>query len=121
MSALAALWELGAKVRLAPDGQLVVAGLDRLPKHQAATAVEVARNHKAEVLAELSAQTGLNGGASIPAKVEAPASVNPSTTKEQESWTCWCCGDRRYFLNTAGQPICARCHPPVDPIKFPIH
>ncbi|MCB2191793.1 MAG: hypothetical protein KQI62_09525 [Deltaproteobacteria bacterium] len=42
MSALAALCELGAQVRLAPDGRLVVAGLDRLPKHQAAKAVEVA-------------------------------------------------------------------------------
>ncbi len=121
MSALAALRALGAQVRLAPDGRLVVAGLDRLPKHQAAKAVEVARSHKAEVLAELSAQTGLNGGASISAKVEAPASPSPSTTKGQESWSCWCCGGRHYFLNTAGQPVCARCHPPLDPIRFPIH
>ena len=121
MSILAALWELGAQIRLAPNGQLVVAGLDRLPKHQAAKAVEVARSRKAEFLSELSAQIGLHRGAPILANVEAPASPSSSAASEQESWSCWCCGGRRYFLNTAGQPICARCHPPVDPIRFPVH
>lgn len=55
------------------------------------------------------------------ANVEAPARPNHSSTPEQESWACWCCGGQQYFLNTAGQPICVRCHPPVDPIRFTIH
>ncbi len=56
MSALAALRELGAQPRLAPDGRLVVGGLDRLPPGRAVRAVELARAHKAEVQAELKAQ-----------------------------------------------------------------
>lgn len=56
MNALAGLRELGAQPRLAPDGRLVVAGLDRLPLARAAHAIELARARKVEVVAELKAQ-----------------------------------------------------------------
>jgi len=85
------------------------------------TVHSVHRVQGAEIRAEPFARTGLYEGDSILANVKTPAGHNPPPTSAQEFWACWCCGGRQYFLNTAGQPVCARCHPPVDPIRFPIH
>ena len=108
MSTLAALIELGAKPRLAPDGRLVVAGLDRLSRDRAARALELARAHKGEVMAELKAEA------------ETVAAPIPSQAKELGQWVCWWCGHPHYFVNLGGQPVCARCHPPADPVRFTI-
>ena len=52
-------------------------------------------------------------------QAEAPPTAH--RTAGRLSWQCYNCGGQRYFLNSAGQPICSRCHPPVDPIRFPIN
>ena len=63
MSAARIIQSLGASVSLT-DGKLKLAGLDRLDKETAACVLEVARNHKTEIVAELRglASAGLQPG-----------------------------------------------------------
>lgn len=44
-------------------------------------------------------------GTEVPCPVAAHVGVEP--------WRCWWCGSDDSYTNTASQPVCARCHPPV--------
>lgn len=44
-----------------------------------------------------------------------------SPTRAEPHWNCYCCKGQSYFVNLGGQRICSRCHPPMDPIRFPVH
>jgi hypothetical protein len=80
----------------------------------------------ADTLAGLSAPTRQGEEAeeahltpSLPHAAGPVASLSP--TLAEPHWSCYCCKGQSYFINLGQQVVCARCHPPVDPICFPVH
>lgn len=72
-------------------------------------------------IARLATPAPENSISELVAPVPIPPLGPAEAAGSQEPCTCWWCGHPHYFINLGGQAVCARCHPPLDPVRFRVH
>ncbi|MEW6267303.1 MAG: hypothetical protein AB1641_29880 [Thermodesulfobacteriota bacterium] len=117
MTALAKLNDLGITARLTEVGRLKITGLARLNREQAEEVVRLAKQHKAEIVAALTAPTPDTAG--TPEPQEPPPAWRFTRDPELHPGDCGRC-HLRFVINLKPRCLWAGFPRSLDPARCPL-